>query len=150
MTVDLKHMGFPPLKGNSVSASNRTNMTNSEMKIPDLNYNLTIRRQVQNRHIEDTAEYQQYVEKLEEKGLKPSKLNSDVDIQALIREFHGKGKYYPNPKDNSPREIVEVGKIVGQYWDMEKQKFVDTRKVMIVYSKKRRSYLPYTYGGELK
>ena len=111
-------------------------MTDDKTKMPDMSYNLTVRRQVQNRHIEGTKEYQQYIEVLENKGLKPSKLNADVDVQALIKEFHSKGKYYPNPKDGSPREIVDVGKIVGQYWDKEKQKFIDTDKVMIVYSKK--------------
>ena len=111
-------------------------MEDSRKKVPDISYNLTVRRQVQNRHIEGTKKYQQYVEVLENKGLKPSKLNSDVDVQALVKEFHSEGKYYPNPKDGSPREIVDVGKIVGQYWDKEKQKFVDTSIVMIVYSKK--------------
>lgn len=111
-------------------------MTDNKTKIPDMNYNLTIRRQVQNRHIEGTKEYQQYVEVLKNKGLKPSKLNSDVDVQALVKEFHSEGKYYPNPKDGSPREIVDVGKSIGQYWDKEKQKFIDTSVVMIVYSKK--------------
>ena len=111
-------------------------MTDNKTKIPDMNYNLTIRRQVQNRHIEGTKEYQQYVEVLKNKGLKPSKLNSDVDVQALVKEFHGKGEYDPNPRDDSPREIVDVGKIIGQYWDKESQKFVDTSIVKIVYSKK--------------
>ena len=106
-----------------------------DLKIPDGEYNLTVRRQVQNRHIEGTAEYFQYAAKLAEKNLKPSILKNGVDVGELIRKFHGEGRYYPNPKDGSPREIVDCGEIIGQYWDNRDQEFVDTTFIKIVYSR---------------
>lgn len=104
--------------------------------LPEGKYNLTVRRQVQNRHIEDTKEYQDYVERLAEKSLKPSKLSEGADCQALIREFHGKGIYDPNPKDGSPREFVDTGRVIGQYWDTGKNQYVDTSWLELVYSKR--------------
>ena len=105
-------------------------------ELPEGNYNLTIRRQVQNRHIEGTPEYLNYVSRLSEKNLMPSRMAQDTDVQSLIREFHGKGIYTPNPKDNSPREKVDTGRIIGQYWDIETNQFVNTTWIMIVYSKR--------------
>ena len=104
-------------------------------KLPEDSYNLTVRRQVQNRHIEGTKEYQDYTARLSVAGFKPNKLSSEVDPQLLIREFHGKGIYDPNPKDNSPREKVDTGRIIGQYWDKGLNDFVDTTWLMLVYSK---------------
>ena len=104
--------------------------------LPEGNYNLTIRRQVQNRHIEGTREFKDYASRLAEKNLLPSKMPQDTDIQSLIKEFHGKGIYTPNPKDDSPREKIDTGRIIGQYWDTDKEQFVDTSWVMIVYSKR--------------
>ena len=66
----------------------------------------------------------------------PSKISQGTDVQALVCEFHGKGVYDPNPKDNSPRERVDTGKVIGQYWDTDKNQFVDTTQMKIVYSKR--------------
>ena len=104
--------------------------------MPEGNYNLTVRRQVQNRHIEGTKEYQEYANRLSEKNIMPSKMPADTNCQSLVREFHGKGTYDPNPKDNSPREIVDTGRVIGQYWDTDKNQFVDTTQIKIVYSRK--------------
>ena len=106
------------------------------LSLPEGNYNLTLRRQVQNRHIEGTREYQEYANRLSEKNIMPSKMPPSTDCQALVKEFHGKGIYDPNPRDNSPRERVDTGRIIGQYWDTDKNQFVDTTQIKIVYSKK--------------
>ena len=98
--------------------------------------NLTIRRQVQNRHIVGTKEYIQYVEKLSPYGLLPSILAEGVDVQDLVNKFHGKGISDPNPRDNSPREIVDAKEFIGQYWDIEENKYVDTTFFEIIYSKR--------------
>ena len=44
----------------------------SKAQLPKGEYNLAVRRQVQNRHILGTKEYEQYAEKLALLGLKPS------------------------------------------------------------------------------
>ena len=98
-------------------------------KIPDTlldgsPYNLTIRRQVQNRHISGTKEYEQYVEKLEVDGMKPSILAHGVEPQQFVRQYHKTGVSAPSKRDGRPREIVDAGFIVGQYWDIEEQKYL--------------------------
>lgn len=104
-------------------------------RLPEGNYNLRIRQQVQNRHIEGTKEYRDYVLRRVDTGFKPSKMPPDTDAQALVNEFHGKGIYEPNPQDKSPREIVDTGRMIGQYWNNRKKQFVDTTWLMIVYAK---------------
>ena len=66
----------------------------------------------------------------------PSVLAPNVDAQALVKEFHGKGIYAPHPHDGHPRERVDTGKIIGQYWDRQADKLTDTTWIMIVYSNK--------------
>ena len=105
-------------------------------RLPEGDYNLTIRQQVQNRHIEGTHEYQEYVARKIDTPFKPSKMPPDTDAQALVNEFHRKGIYAPNPQDNNPREKVNTGRIIGQYWNNRLGKFIDTTWLMIVYSKK--------------
>lgn len=104
--------------------------------MPEDDYNLSIRRQVQNRHIEGTKEYQDYVERKAGTPFKPSKMPQGTDAQALVNEFHGKGIYHPNPADNSTRERVDTGRIIGQYWNNRTRQFSDTTWIEIVYSKK--------------
>ena len=77
-------------------------------KIPDGEYNLMIRRQVQNRHIAGTVEHLMYGEKLSEKILKPSVLAENVVAAELIREFHKKGIYFSIKK--YPAIFCEVHK----------------------------------------
>ena len=107
----------------------------SGQRLPEGDYNLKIRRQVQNRHIEGTREYQDYASRTADTIFKPSKMPLGIDAQALVNEFHGKGIYKPNPQDNSPREVVDTGRIIGQYWNNRKNQFIDTTWLMIVYAK---------------
>jgi len=104
-------------------------------RIPEGDYNLLIRRQVQNRHIEGTREYQDYVARKAGTPFKPSKMPQGTNAQLLVNEFHGKGIYTPNTADNSTRETVDTGRIIGQYWNHRLQKFIDTSWIMIVYAK---------------
>jgi len=103
--------------------------------IPDGNYNLAIRRQVQNRHIPGTMEHERYVESLKDAGIAPSVFYEDVDIKTLITEFHRKGVYDP-AHDGSTREYVDVGRYIGKYWDLDADRLIDTTFIKIVYSKK--------------
>ncbi|WP_315273050.1 polymorphic toxin type 50 domain-containing protein [Selenomonas sputigena] len=110
-------------------------------KIPDKlldgsPYNLTIRRQVQNRHIPGTKEYDRYVEQLKADDIKPSILSQGVDVQSFVRQYHKKGISDPSRRDGSPREIVDAGFVVGQYWDIKERKYLDITWAKIVYSRK--------------
>ena len=104
--------------------------------LPEGDYNLNIRERKQARHIEGTPEYLDYVRATEGTGFKPSKLPAGTDTQALVKEFHGKGIYDPNPRDGSARERVDTGRIIGQYWNRAANQYDDTSWLEIVYSKK--------------
>ena len=116
--------------------------------MPERKYNFTVRRQVQNRHIEGTKEYNEYAAKLAEKGFKPSILNKNINVAELVRKFHKKGIYDPNPKDGSPREIVNTGRIIGKYWDKDKCQYIDTAYIEIVYSKYGVHIYPIFFEGD--
>lgn len=107
----------------------------AQNSIPDDEYNLTIRRQVQNRHIVGTAEHKRYVEKLKELEIEPSVFYEDVDIQYLVETYHKKGIYDP-AHDGSTREYVNVGRYIGKYWDLDADRLIDTTFIKIIYSKK--------------
>ncbi len=70
-------------------------------------------------------------------GLVPGVFSDDIDVKALIREFHAKGRYDPNPKNGSPRERVDTKRFIGRYWDLEQQRLADTSFIKIVYAKRR-------------
>ena len=118
-------------------------------RLPEGNYNLTIRRQVQNRHIEGTKEYQDYTERKSNTTFKPSKMLPDVDCQKLVNEFHGKGIYTPHRRDKHAQEMVDTGRIIGQYWNNRTGEFVYTTWLMIVYSGKGTHVYPIRPPEEL-
>lgn len=106
-------------------------------KLPEGEYNLTVRRQVQSRHIEGTKERAAYIENRRRNGqdTTPSYLLADVDPQALVKQYHGKGAYKPN-NDGTVREEVKADRVVGRSWDNKTGGYIDTRWFAIVYSKR--------------
>lgn len=108
-------------------------------------YSLNIRQQVQNRHIRGTKEYEAYVEKLAELNLKPSIITYQ-DMQGLVNQYHGKGTQDKSVGAGSPREVVKVDFVVGQYWNKQRGMYIDTTAFKIVYSKKGTHIFP-TWDG---
>lgn len=115
-------------------------------RIPDKDYNLKIRSQVQKRHIEGTKEYQKYAESLAELGLKPG-IMSYPDLQALVDKYHGQGEY-ESSKGSGIREKIITDQTVGQYWNSKEQKYIDTKAFRIVYSKRGTHIFPIWDGGK--
>ncbi len=99
-------------------------------------YKLTVRENIQKRHIEGTKEYLDYVARLEQKGskVKPSILS--VDAQALINRFAGTGRIIVQKKGGPPKEVIDAGTVVGKYFDEGSGKFLESTRAMIVYSSK--------------
>lgn len=106
--------------------------------------NLIIRQQLQNRHIEGTKEYQKYLEQLSEKNLKPG-LITYSHPQELVNNYAGKGRtdIYP---DGSKKETVITDDVIGKYWNYQKQEYLDTKALKIVYSKKGTHIYPVWDG----
>ena len=83
-------------------------------------------------------EYDRYVEQLKDLNLQPSVFHEGVtqkELERLVKKYHGTGMYDPNPLNGSPREKVDTGVFLGQYWDTKKGKLVDTTWLELVYSK---------------
>lgn len=121
-------------------------------KIPDTlpdgtPYNLKIRRQQQQRHIEGTMEYERYIKELKENNLKPSIVDPSIDLKWFINQYHRQGIAEINEKDGSVRERINAGFVVGQYWNKRQLKYLDTHWMRVVYSKQGVHMFP-VYGIE--
>lgn len=113
-------------------------------RIPEGEYNLKIRSQVQKRHIEGTKEYEKYAESLANLGLKPG-IITYPDTQELVNKYHGKGEYEASP-DSGIREKVITDQVIGQYWNRQKRMYIDTKAFRIVYSKRGAHIFPVWDG----
>lgn len=115
------------------------------LRIPEGDYNLKIRQQVQNRHIAGTKEYEHYARQLNEIGLKPSHV-SYPNPQELIDKYHRMGTVEKGPSGSGVREIVITDSIIGQYWNNKRGMYIDTKAFKIVYSKKGAHIFPVWDG----
>lgn len=113
-------------------------------RIPDGDYNLKIRPQVQKRHIEGTKEYQKYEAQLSEQNLKPG-IMTYANLQGLVNKYSGKGEIQIK-KDGSKLETVVTDTIIGKYWNYQRQEYLDTKAFKIVYSKKGTHVYPVWDG----
>ncbi|MDR2167349.1 MAG: hypothetical protein LBE35_05810 [Clostridiales bacterium] len=109
-------------------------MMSERRKILDGTYPSRIIRGRQNKHIAGTKEFAQNSEKMQRlnPGSKPSIL--EVDAQALVDKFRGTGVIEIKPGSLYPRETIDVGEVIGKTWVKSLGKYVDTRKVAIIYS----------------
>ena len=124
-------------------------------KIPDTlpdgtPYNLRIRRQQQQQHIEGTMEYERYIKELKKNkkyNIKPSIVDPSIDLKWFINQYHRQGIAEINEKDGSVREKINAGFVVGQYWNKRQLKYLDTHWMRVVYSKQGVHMFP-VYGRE--
>ncbi|MHB1651659.1 MAG: polymorphic toxin type 50 domain-containing protein [Desulfitobacteriaceae bacterium] len=94
---------------------------------------LTINQQKQNRHIEGTKEYNQYVKKLAKDDFKPSILTADP--QEVIDKYAGTGRQIISTKGVQPKEVITLPDIAGKYYNTDRGEYVETNNVTVVYSK---------------
>lgn len=96
-------------------------------------YPLKINAGKQNRHIEGTNQYKDYMLKLSNSGYKPSTL--EVSPEELLNKFSGKGRIIVSSPNQPPKESVNTGRYIGKYFDSQSNEMINTNWVMICYSK---------------
>lgn len=122
------------VKNTDVDDRNIKRQEEEKQKILSGEYPLKISKGKQNKHIEGTNEFKLHVIKLEKRGDKPSILTSDP--QALVEEYHSKGRIIiSGGKDSPPKESIKTNEVVGKYYNKKLGEYVDTKSIMIVYSK---------------
>jgi len=103
-------------------------------KIKDGTYPLRIIQGRQNKHIEGTVEFEQKAKSMNahSPGSKPAILT--VDAKMLIDKYSGTGLINVPYGSDYPVEIVDADCVIGKSWVKHKQKYVDTRRMKIIYS----------------
>ena len=98
-----------------------------------------IRPQVQARHIEGTAEFERYRAQRLAKGQTPQSVMTITaqEAQKFVERYTGTGTIAIKTRKDGSLEIKEytnVDRVIGQYY--ESDAFHDTKRIMIIYSKK--------------
>ena len=118
-------------------------------KIRGGGYSLEISPQKQARHVEGTKEYERYCEKAWEKyGKKPSVLYGGLEkAQELVDKYAGTGKIEHKDGTIHPVETVEAQEPVGKYWDLKAERYVETHRLRLRYTRKDVHCYP-VWGGD--
>lgn len=104
-----------------------------------------IRPQVQARHIEGTAEFERYRAQRLAKGQTPQSIMTITaqEAQEILGRYTGTGTIAIKTRKDGSLEIKEytnVDRVIGQYY--ESDAFHDTKRIMIIYSKKGAHIVP--------
>ena len=105
----------------------------------------------QRKHIKGTREYEQNRAKMRRYSpeSEPSKLDPDVDVQALVDEYKGTGKIRFENHSLYPIEDVVSNSIIGQTWVKSIKRYVDTRMFTISYSSTGVHIIPINERGRI-
>jgi len=127
-------------------------MGEERLKILHEIYPSKIKKGAQRKHIEGTHEFEQKRQSMQKDDLlnEPSKLNKNVDPQALVDKYKGTGEIKKLPNAKYPTEIVQADKIIGQAWVKSLQKYIDTDVFRIAYSGEGTHVVPLNPGKARK
>jgi len=103
-------------------------------KILDGTYPAKIVAGRQRKHILGTREFAQKQQQMQNDntGSKPAILIADA--KKLVDKYKGTGIIRIMPGSQFPRERVDTGNVIGQTWVISLQKYVDTKRIEIMYS----------------
>jgi hypothetical protein len=103
-------------------------------KILDGTYPARIIQGRQNKHIKGAREFMQksQSEEITNPGSKPSILTADAQI--LVEKYKGTGDIRPYKGSEFPRETIDTDIVIGKTWIISKQKYVETKRFIIIYS----------------
>jgi len=88
----------------------------------------------QRKHIAGTKEFEQHRKAMQKRspGSEPSILT--VDAEELVEKYAGKGVETRPRSSLFACEEIDTGSVVGKTWVKSLQKYVDTKRISIVYS----------------
>ena len=102
------------------------------------NYNLTIHKGLQDKHIYGTANFNQELDN----GNYKSYLKEGIDPYELVDKYACTGKFIRSKNGKwTNKEIVTVNKIIGYSYDRKIKKYVETNRFMIHYSKNKGTHV---------
>ena len=110
------------------------NYPEERRKISDGTYPLRIVPGRQRKHIPGTKEFEDKQDVMQRKspGSKPAVLETDAN--AFVKKYKGTGEIRMTNGSDYPREIIDADFVVGKTWVQTKQKYVNTKRIMILYS----------------
>lgn len=99
--------------------------------------NLTVKARKQADHILGSAEWRKRIADDLKSGKTPtSMLYSSVNIGNLLKKYSGKGEiFFRDKKQIYPIEFVDADSYVGKVWDSGLNRYVNTKRFVIRYSK---------------
>jgi hypothetical protein len=88
----------------------------------------------QRKHIPGTMEFEQKRRVMQERsqGSEPSILIADAE--ELVKKYKGTGTIRIAGSSPYPQETIDTGMVVGKTWVKNLNKYVDTKRIRIVYS----------------
>ena len=99
--------------------------------------NTKVRCQKQSEHLAGTKGRERRIEDdLKNRKTCSSEFYKNVDVGRLIQEHIGNGEFVWTEKREYPIEYISANKAVGIVWNCEKNKYVETERFAIVYSRK--------------
>lgn len=104
--------------------------------------NLAVQRKKQEEHTQGTKAWrnrfkQAYATLGSEKPITPqSFLYKDVDVESLVKSHAGKGTMDYVLGSGTVKEYVAIEKPVGKYYNKGKEKYIETRRICILYNNK--------------
>jgi len=103
-------------------------------KILDGTYSSKVIQGRQNKHIQGTVEFEQKRGQMQKDspGSEPAILTADSE--ELIKKYKGTGKINIVKGSQYPEEIIDTSEIIGKTWVKSLQKYVDTKRIKILYS----------------
>lgn len=131
------------MSGLAQAYKNKYEIENVRKDIRGGKYNLSIKREDQNRHDVNTNEYKQYALERQNKRLPvPSYFTENVESEVLRRLGEAENKIVFTPASGDhPHEIIKFDRVVGKV-GVKGKDVVDTRCVEVVYSKKGIHFYP--------
>ena len=121
---------------NTLERIRQEKLEEERRKILDGTYPTRVIQGRQNKHIEGTREFEQKRMAMEKDspGSEPSILS--LDAQALVDRYKGTGHINVPRGSLYPTELVDTDSVVGKTWVKSLKKYVDTKRVKILYSSK--------------
>ncbi|MCL2015421.1 MAG: polymorphic toxin type 50 domain-containing protein [Defluviitaleaceae bacterium] len=117
-------------------------MKSEQAKILDGTYPSRLKLKEQAKHIYGSTAFQREVainllkKANGEDYFMPAYFNVDENLQDLVDTYKGTGFIVERKGADYPWEYIKLDRVIGQAWDPDNEKYVDTYTFVIVYSRR--------------
>jgi len=103
-------------------------------KILDGTYSDKIIAGRQRKHIQGTKEFEQKKQSMQKTSPHSEPSILTVDAEELVKKYKGTGTIRIVGSSPYPQETIDTGMVVGRTWVKSLNKYVDTKRIRIIYS----------------